>query len=184
MIMCTHGIVLPSSLLFGFSARPLKEKFCLLPLTDIYFDNFFLRVHPHPLPWCPQQKISMQREWQSSTPGRRSQCISAGTVKRKKEKKSKKQLLLRNLRCDSFSKSSRKQLLSSLLVKSCPLGEILKLIPQHSLQPPTKYVRTCSIMQVLHRDSWTSSLFLFLIKSSPGDLEIFYKIYKEHYKVC
>lgn len=27
-----------------------KEKFCLLPLTDSYFDSSFLRVHPHLLP--------------------------------------------------------------------------------------------------------------------------------------
>lgn len=73
-----------SSALFDFLAHPLKEKFCLLPLTDIYFDNFFLRVHPHPLPQCPRLKISRPRGWQSSRPRQRSRCTSAGTGKREK----------------------------------------------------------------------------------------------------
>lgn len=83
MITCLYNVITcfssTSRALLAFLAHPLNDNFCLLPLTDIYFDNFFPRVHPHPLPWCPQLKRSTRREWQSSTRGQRSRCTSAGT---------------------------------------------------------------------------------------------------------
>ena len=82
-IMCLYTIFLSTVQGSPWCSCPLPKRgflnFCLLPLTDIYFDNFFLTVHPHPLPWCPRPKISRQREWQSSTPGQRPRCTSAGT---------------------------------------------------------------------------------------------------------
>lgn len=56
-----------------------KKKLCLLPLTDSYFDSFFLWVHIHLLPQYPQLKILVQPELQSSKPVQKSRCIFAGT---------------------------------------------------------------------------------------------------------